>query len=94
MASAERDEPRYGIKVVDWFGRRAKVCMQNENGPCPILAIANVLSLRNELKLRSGAGEVSQVRCRVGDHQVVWCCGVGAGLRLSVGTMVGVGAPH
>ena len=36
---------------------------QNLNGPCPLLAIANVLSLRNELKLParlSGVREVSQ----------------------------------
>jgi hypothetical protein len=48
---------------VQFFGRSVKVVMQNENGPCPLLAIANVLSLRNELNLRAGAREVTQVSC-------------------------------
>lgn len=34
--------------------------MQNINGPCPLLAIANVLSLRNELKLPSGIRSITQ----------------------------------
>jgi hypothetical protein len=34
---------------------------QDVNGPCPLLAIANVLLLRDELHLPAGVGEVSQV---------------------------------
>jgi hypothetical protein len=34
--------------------------MQNKNGPCPLLAIANVLSLRNELKLPVGVRDITQ----------------------------------
>jgi hypothetical protein len=36
--------------------------MQNKNGPCPLLAIANVLSLRNELKLPAGVRDITQAR--------------------------------
>ena len=50
----------YQVKRVVFFGRSVKVCLQNENGPCPLLAIANVLSLRNELKLPSGCADISQ----------------------------------
>ncbi len=30
-------------------GRRTCILLQNENGPCPLLAIANILQLRNHL---------------------------------------------
>jgi hypothetical protein len=36
--------------------------LQDVNGPCPLLAIANVLLLRNQLQLPAGVGEVSQGR--------------------------------
>ncbi len=36
--------------------------LQDINGPCPLLAIANVLLLRNQLQLPAGVGEVSQGR--------------------------------
>lgn len=49
------------VKRISFFGRSVKIVMQNENGPCPLLAIANVLSLRNELKLPSGIREITQV---------------------------------
>jgi hypothetical protein len=43
-------EPTYEIKRVRFFGRdNVAVFCQNVNGPCPLLAIANVLSLRNRL---------------------------------------------
>ncbi len=35
--------------------------MQSENGPCPLLAIANVLLLRGNISLPAGASEVTQV---------------------------------
>ncbi|WIA22806.1 hypothetical protein OEZ85_001200 [Tetradesmus obliquus] len=50
----------YVVKRIDFFGRQVKICMQNKNGPCPLLAIANVLSLRNELKLPAGVRDITQ----------------------------------
>ena len=50
------------VKRVSFFGREVPVIMQNENGPCPLLGIANVLLLRNTLQLPSGAPDISQAR--------------------------------
>ena len=55
-------EPGYRLKHVAIRGRSVPVVMQSENGPCPLLAIANVLLLRNQIHLPGGASEVSQVR--------------------------------
>lgn len=35
------------------------VVTQNENGPCPLLAIANILLARGQVELPSGAGVVT-----------------------------------
>lgn len=56
----EGEQASYAVKRVDFFSRTVKICMQNNNGPCPLLAIANVLSLRNELKLPSGIRSITQ----------------------------------
>ena len=52
----------YKIKRIQFFGREVPVVMQNDNGPCPMLAIANVLLLRNLVQLPSGAPDISQTR--------------------------------
>lgn len=36
--------------------------MQNQNGPCPLLALANILLLRNQINLSPDASSVTQVR--------------------------------
>lgn len=45
------------------FGGRegVPILLQNENGPCPALALANTLFLRGSLELGAGATEVEQV---------------------------------
>lgn len=53
----------YRLKAIE-FGqsrRKVKVVMQNENGPCPLLAVANVLLLRNVISLPASAPDVTQV---------------------------------
>lgn len=65
MAEKEEKE-RFHIKRIRFFDRSVKIVMQNENGPCPLLSIANVLSLRSELKLPVGIREITQV-CSVLD---------------------------
>ncbi|RMZ56091.1 hypothetical protein APUTEX25_004515, partial [Auxenochlorella protothecoides] len=40
-------------------GRRTPILLQDVNGPCPLIALANVLFLRNRLELPLGVGEVS-----------------------------------
>lgn len=52
----------YPIKWVQYFDRAVPVFVQNLNGPCPLLAIANVLSLRNQIQVIPGATSLSQSR--------------------------------
>uniref|UniRef100_A0A3B3R350 Ubiquitin carboxyl-terminal hydrolase n=1 Tax=Paramormyrops kingsleyae TaxID=1676925 RepID=A0A3B3R350_9TELE len=36
----------YFVKWIDWKGKRTPIVTQSENGPCPLLAIMNILFLR------------------------------------------------
>lgn len=48
-------------KIIQFLGRTTPIVLQNDNGPCPLLAICNVLLLRNQLEgLSADIGEVSQ----------------------------------
>ncbi|GAU20686.1 hypothetical protein TSUD_231000 [Trifolium subterraneum] len=47
-------------KSIHFLGRTTPIVLQNDNGPCPLLAICNVLLLRNQLSLSSDIAEVSQ----------------------------------
>ena len=47
------------MRHVDFLGARRPVVMQNRNGPCPLLAVANVLLLRRKLPLRGDAQTIS-----------------------------------
>ncbi|KAL0329697.1 UNVERIFIED_CONTAM: Ubiquitin carboxyl-terminal hydrolase MINDY-1, partial [Sesamum radiatum] len=47
-------------KVIQFLGRTTPIILQNDNGPCPLLAICNVLSLKNSLNLSPDTSEVSQ----------------------------------
>ncbi|XP_057978099.1 uncharacterized protein LOC131164707 [Malania oleifera] len=65
MASEERrDEPAkecvHKTKVIQFLGRTTPIILQNDNGPCPLLAICNVLLLKNNLNLSPDIAEVSQ----------------------------------
>ncbi|KAL3647231.1 hypothetical protein CASFOL_008199 [Castilleja foliolosa] len=53
-------EMMYRTKVIQFLGRKAPIILQNDNGPCPLLAICNVLSLKNSLNLSPDVSEVSQ----------------------------------
>lgn len=39
----------YRIKTIEFENSRIPILMQNRNGPCPLLAISNVLLLRKKL---------------------------------------------
>eukprot|EP00922_Rhytidocystis_sp_ex-Travisia-forbesii_P039359 GHVS01058533.1.p2 GENE.GHVS01058533.1~~GHVS01058533.1.p2 ORF type:complete len:746 (-),score=95.53 GHVS01058533.1:2960-5197(-) len=43
--------PFYHTKEIEFFGRPTRILLQNENGPCPLLSLCNILLLRNQLKL-------------------------------------------
>ncbi|XP_062074175.1 uncharacterized protein LOC133778306 [Humulus lupulus] len=47
-------------KLIQFLGRTTPIVLQNDNGPCPLLAICNILLLRNNLTLSSDVTEVSQ----------------------------------
>ncbi|XP_024401100.1 uncharacterized protein [Physcomitrium patens] len=51
--------PIYKVKVVPFLGRSVPIVLQNDNGPCPLLAICNVLLLRNQVKLCTDITEIS-----------------------------------
>jgi hypothetical protein len=52
----------YKLKKIDFLGRDVPIVLQNENGPCPLIALCNVLLLRNEIKLSPDSPEISQER--------------------------------
>ncbi|VVB07686.1 unnamed protein product [Arabis nemorensis] len=56
------EEVMYKTKSIQFLGRTTPIILQNENGPCPLLAICNVLLLRNNLNLNPDCYEVSQER--------------------------------
>ncbi|PIA35764.1 hypothetical protein AQUCO_03500255v1 [Aquilegia coerulea] len=69
MANEERrndeeldKEHLYKTKIIEFNNRRTPIILQNDNGPCPLLAICNVLLLRNSLNLNLDASEVSLQR--------------------------------
>ncbi|PRP83502.1 hypothetical protein PROFUN_04376 [Planoprotostelium fungivorum] len=49
--SPEERQNNYELKKVDYFGRRVNIILQNENGPCPLIAIGNVLLLSGKMEL-------------------------------------------
>lgn len=53
--------PVYSLKRIKFFQRDVPVVCQNQNGPCPLLAIVNILSLRNQIKLPPKADHIDQV---------------------------------
>ncbi|XP_073012762.1 uncharacterized protein [Typha latifolia] len=55
----EEMETVYKMKAVQFLGRSTAIVLQNDNGPCPLLAICNVLLLKNILNLSLDASEVS-----------------------------------
>ncbi|KAG5593084.1 hypothetical protein H5410_043598 [Solanum commersonii] len=56
----ETKEMVHKTKVIQFLGRTTPIILQNDNGPCPLLAICNVLLLKNNLSLSPDIPEVSQ----------------------------------
>jgi hypothetical protein len=42
------------VSVVRFEGKTVSFCVQSFDGPCPLLAMANVLLLRNKLRIKTG----------------------------------------
>merc|ERR1719167_1605694 len=49
----------YQVKWVGWGKKHCPVITQNENGPCPLISIMNVLLLRGKLSLPDGCQVIS-----------------------------------
>ncbi|NWS64062.1 MINY1 hydrolase, partial [Chunga burmeisteri] len=45
-SSREAEADFYCVKWITWKGERTPIIMQSENGPCPLLAIMNILFLQ------------------------------------------------
>lgn len=56
MSSGDR---RYRLKRITYYGNDFPILMQNENGPCPLLALSNVLILRGSIHVHPDITEVS-----------------------------------
>ncbi|PON64053.1 hypothetical protein TorRG33x02_274040 [Trema orientale] len=59
-APASVKECVHKTKVIQFLGRTTPIILQNDNGPCPLLAICNVLLLKNNFNLSPDTTEVSQ----------------------------------
>ncbi|XP_057302284.1 ubiquitin carboxyl-terminal hydrolase MINDY-2-like [Hydractinia symbiolongicarpus] len=46
-----QESSMYHLKWMEWKGEQTPIVTQNENGPCPLLAIANVLILSRKIVL-------------------------------------------
>jgi len=57
--SATDGQNVYHVKWIKFHGSQTPIVMQNQNGPCPLLAIVNVLLLQGKIKLSSGADLVA-----------------------------------
>lgn len=49
----------YKIKGVSFLGKPCSILLQNENGPCPLLAIANILLLRQNMSINPDLGHIT-----------------------------------
>uniref|UniRef100_A0A8D0GAW3 Ubiquitin carboxyl-terminal hydrolase n=1 Tax=Sphenodon punctatus TaxID=8508 RepID=A0A8D0GAW3_SPHPU len=49
--AGEPETDFYCVKWINWKGERTPVITQSENGPCPLLAIMNILFLKWKVKL-------------------------------------------
>lgn len=52
----------YLVKKIQFNGSEHRILLQNENGPCPLLAAANVLLLRGSIDLPEGCKQMDNSR--------------------------------
>ncbi|SPO31785.1 uncharacterized protein UTRI_06502_B [Ustilago trichophora] len=45
------EEAQWSLKDIYWQGRECKIITQNQNGPCSLIALCNILLLRGELEI-------------------------------------------
>jgi len=59
MADDGDSDNTYPIKTIRFLGSSRRILMQTKNGPCPLLAIANALLLRNQVRVADDAKYVT-----------------------------------
>ncbi|XP_071486356.1 ubiquitin carboxyl-terminal hydrolase MINDY-2-like [Diadema antillarum] len=68
--AAAQPQQAYHVKWVTWRNQNTPIITQNENGPCPLLAIVNVMLLRETIQIPPMVEMVSasQLFEYLGDH--------------------------
>lgn len=51
----------FRVRKISYLGRKTSVLTQEDDGPCPLIAIANYLSLRRKMEFPSDVGEVQDI---------------------------------
>jgi len=57
--SSIKNSDSYDIKWIEFNKQSVPIILQNENGPCPLISICNVLLLRNDLNLMNFNEKIS-----------------------------------
>jgi len=57
--SGDYSEIVYQLKWLPWNGEFAPIVTQNANGPCPLLALCNVLLLRGKMTIPPGTTAIT-----------------------------------
>lgn len=65
----------YTLKSVKYKNRECQILLQNENGPCPLLAVCNCLLLRDDIRLpavatRNNIASIDDVVNTLADHAI------------------------
>ena len=53
-ATTDDNVSLYQLKWVEWKGGFYPIVTQNENGPCPLLTLCNILILNGQMKITPG----------------------------------------
>lgn len=64
MASFRDTEHFYPTRPLSFRGRTVTIVLQTENGPCPLLAIANILALKGSIQIDGSHGFVTGSQLR------------------------------
>lgn len=65
-------DTRYRLKRISFRGNELPILMQNENGPCPLLALSNVLLLRGSIFVHPDVSEITfeELTARLADYML------------------------
>ncbi|KAK3287192.1 hypothetical protein CYMTET_5286 [Cymbomonas tetramitiformis] len=56
------DDDAYKLKKIRYTGKDVCIVLQNLNGPCPLIGIANVLLLRGDVSIPQDHGQIKSAR--------------------------------